>query len=482
MELMIPLKNQTGTAYYSQIYDFIKEEIKKGNLKPSTRLPSTRLLAEHLKISRSTTQMAYDQLLSEGYIEAVPCKGYFVLRIDGLVQTGQKKPAGPSSFLGKTHDPKKDKDSWLVDFSPRGIDLGTFPFNTWRKISKNTLVDDNREMFVPGDPQGEPAFREAIRSYLHSARGVNCSADQIIIGAGSEYMLMLLYQILGSGRIIAMENPTYKQAYRVFDSLNYQVEPVHMDQWGMDVGILEKTAADIAYVMPSHQYPTGIVMPVKRRQELLDWAYQRENRYLIEDDYDSEFRYKGKPIPALQGMDERERVIYCGTFSKSIAPAIRVSYMVLPGHLLEVYRKRAGFYASTVSRIDQNILYQFMSEGHYERHLNRMRAVYKAKHDLLLSELKALEGQFVIRGEYAGLHLLLTDCLGRTESRLIKQAEAEGVKVYGLSKYFIHEEHNTYDPTIVLGFANLSEEEIKKGVGLLKKAWLPAEPKEESGE
>lgn len=475
MELMIPLKNQHGFPYYQQIYSFMKEEIKKGNLKPSVRLPSTRLLAEHLKVSRSTTQMAYDQLLSEGYIEAVPCKGYYVSETTGLIHTGQdqggKSPLFLEPFKDQGTEQESERGGWKVDFSPRGIDLDTFPFNTWRKISKNTLVNDNKEMFITGDPQGEPAFREAIKAYLHSARGVNCTADQIIVGAGSEYLLMLLSQILGRERIIAMENPTYKQAYRVFDSLGYQVLPVEMDKSGMSVELLEQSQADIAYVMPSHQYPTGIVMPVKRRQELLTWAGKGSSRYLIEDDYDSEFRYKGKPIPALQGMDTRKRVIYCGTFSKSIAPAIRVSYLVLPEALMAVYRQRVGFYASTVSRIDQNILYQFMLEGHYERHLNRMRAVYKSKHDVLIAGLKEFEPWFDMKGEYAGLHVLLTDKSGRSERELVEKALKAGVKVYGMSGYFIHEQHNTWPSTVVLGFASLKEEKIALGLGLLKKAW-----------
>ena len=198
-------------------------------------------------------------------------------------------------------------------------------------------------LFAAGDPQGERALRTAIGDYLHSARGVDCRPEQILIGAGSEYLLMLLSQILGNGRKIAMENPTYKQAYRVLKGEGYPVIPVDMDRYGMDVQRLSRSSADVAYVMPSHQYPTGIVMPVKRRQELLAWAYSGADRYLIEDDYDSEFRYKGKPIPALQGMDRGGRVIYMGTFSKSIAPAIRVGFMVLPEHLLEAYRERAGF-------------------------------------------------------------------------------------------------------------------------------------------
>lgn len=465
MELLIPLKAQSEIPLYEQIYSYIKEEIRRGNLRSSRKLPSTRVLAENLKVSRSTAQMAYDQLVSEGYIEAVPCRGFFVSNIEELVEAGQ----GKADALVLKELERQDK--YQVDFSPRGIDLNSFPFNTWRKISKGTLTDDNKEMFLTGSSQGEPGLREAIREYLHSARGVNCSREQIVIGAGSEYLLMLLNQILGPEHRIAMENPTYKQAWRVFTSLGYQVEPVEMDQYGMDLELLLQSNADIAYIMPSHQYPTGIVMPVKRRQELLSWAYQEESRYLIEDDYDSEFRYKGKPIPALQGMDNRGRVIYMGTFSKSIAPAIRISFLVLPKPLLHIYYEKVSFYASTVSRIDQNILFTFLAEGHYERHLNRMRAIYKAKHDALLTALKPLEDIFHIRGEYAGLHVLLTHKGGVDERWLLEQAETVGVRVYGLSGYYIPKRDQAYPPTVVLGYANLTEKEICLGICLLSKVW-----------
>lgn len=465
MELLIPLDVQSEYPLYEQIYYFMKEEIKKGSLKPMAKLPSTRYLAEHLKVSRSTAQMAYDQLVSEGYIEPIPCKGYYVSNIEELYET---VPASPSLFaLAETNE----QERYEIDFSPRGIDLNSFPYHIWRRLSKNTLVDNKKEMFLAGQPQGEPALREAVRDYLHSARGVNCQAPHIIIGAGSEYLLMLLYQILGRDKTIAMENPTYKQAYRVFDSLGYQVEPIEMDQYGMDVQCLENGRAQIAYIMPSHQYPTGIVMPIKRRQELLAWALKEEGRYLIEDDYDSEFRYKGKPIPALQGMDTGERVIYLGTFSKSIAPAIRISFMVLPQPLLKIYQETYSFYASTVSRIDQNMVYQFLVEGYYERHLNRMRAVYRGKHDVLLAELRLLEPDFTISGEYAGLHVLLEHKRGICEEKLIEMAASNGVKVYGLSSYFIEGKEKRKSNTVILGYANLTEAKIQKGIRLLKQAW-----------
>ena len=464
MELLIPLDSRSKKPLYEQIYSHIRAEIRNGSLKAGERLPSTRVLAEQLKVSRSTTQMAYDQLLAEGYMEARPCRGYFVSHLEELVETG-------ATGTGEMETTVEPDAGWRVEFSPRGIDLDSCPYHVWRKLSRNTLVDDNNEMFHSGNHQGEPGFREAIRSSLHSARGVNCSPEQIIVGAGSEYLLMLLSQILEGRHVIAMENPTYKQAYRVFQSLGYEVCPVEMDANGMEPELLAECGANVAYVMPSHQFPTGIVMPVGRRQELLKWAQEAPDRYIIEDDYDSEFRYRGKPIPALQGMDRNGRVIYLGTFSKCIAPAIRVSYLVLPLSLLVRYRSQTSFYASTVSRIDQNILYQFLSGGHFERHLNRMRAIYKTKHDLLLEQVEPLRKQFEIRGEHAGLHILLTSRNGVPEEALIRKAAEAGVRVYGLNSYFIHPEHNHRPSTVLLGYASLSEEQIVDGIHLLKTCW-----------
>ena len=341
----------------------------------------------------------------------------------------------------------------------------------WRKLSKDILMDDRTELFRSGDSQGEYGFRSAICSYLYQARGVDCTPDQIIVGAGSDYILMLLGMILGMDHTIAFEDPTYKQAYRMAGGMSYNCIPVSMDKNGMKVTELEKSGADIAYVTPSHQYPTGVIMPIRRRMELLKWACEAQGRYIVEDDYDSEFRYKGKPIPALKGYDASEKVIYLGTFSKSIAPAIRLSYMVLPKPLQEAYEQKARFVNSTVSKVDQLIVQKFIEEGYYERHLNKTRALYKSRHDVLIEELRPMADICTISGENAGVHLLLTFQNGMTEEELIDRAAREDIRVYGLSDYRI-KENCKEKATILLGYANLTEEQIRKAARLLRDCWI----------
>lgn len=460
-DLIIPLDSSSKAPMYEQIYQYIKKEIKNGNLPFHGRLPSTRVLARHMDVSRSTVDMAYTQLIAEGYLEAVPCKGYYVAQIDELfVSRPMVKKAEQA--------PQTADELCLYDFSPRGIDLENFPYNVWRKLTKNILTDGNRELFGSGLSKGDLELRETICDYLHRARGVNCSPEQMIIGAGNEYLLMRLNQLLLPGSVIAMENPTYKQAYRIFKSLGHPVAPISMDDSGMRISELNTSSAELAYVMPSHQYPLGIVMPIKRRMELLSWAEGKTGRYIIEDDYDSQFRYRGKPIPSLQGVDAHDRVIYIGTFSQAIAPAIRVSYMVLPNSLLEAYRG-FDFFSSTVSRIDQAVIGAFLREGYFERHLNRMRGIYKSKHDILVSSFKDSR-QFAVSGEHAGIHILLTDRTGRQEKELIRLAGRAGVKVYGLSEYYI-DPPKMPSHTVVLGYANMPEEKLIQGTALLKRAW-----------
>ena len=311
-EMMIPLSHDEKIPLYQQIYDHIRIEIMDGKIPQGEKLPSTRFLSSHLQVSRSTVELAYEQLVSEGYIEAQPYRGYYVSDVSDLLDLKE------NSQQPKEEEPKRAKNRTLethIDFSPFAVDVEHFSFNAWRKVNKNLLSTDNANLLTAGDGAGEAEFREEICNYLYQSRGVICEASQIIVGAGNEYLLMLLSQILGAGRRVAMESPTYVQAYETFLNLGYQVCAVDMDAQGIRMEQLRSEQADIAYVMPSHQFPMGTVMPMKRRMELLKWAAEDEDRYLIEDDHDSEFRYKGKPIPSLQGSDQNEKVIYLGTVS-----------------------------------------------------------------------------------------------------------------------------------------------------------------------
>ena len=465
--MTIRLRTDSDKCLYQQIYEHIRQEIREGKLLAGERLPSTRSLAEYLQVARSTVDYAYDQLLSEGYIEARPYKGYFVCRLEGIFAMEPREENEPEP---DTSGEKSVPEEGCIDFSPYGIDMNGFPVGVWKRITKNILNDNNSDLFAQGEPQGDYDLRLTISRYLHSSRGVNCRPEQIIVGAGNDYLLLLLEKILGRHVGIAMENPTYKRAYRIFESFAYRIHTVDMDDKGMRADRLSGLPVRVAYVMPSHQYPLGIVMPMKRRMELLKWAAKDPARYIIEDDYDSEFRYKGKPIPALQGYDRWEKVIYIGTFSKSIAPSIRVSYMVLPAPLLKEFQKKSSFLSSTVSRVDQLILQKFIEDGHYERHLNRIRTLYKSRHDTLMGCLKTFQKICTISGENAGVHMLLHFAGDMTEEELIRKAAEKGVRVYGLSQYYI-DPPDGLKPTIMLGYANISEDKMKEAVKLLEEAW-----------
>lgn len=460
--LTIELNHQSKEPFYEQIYKYIRDEIKSGMLRKQTKLPSSRGLASYLSISRNTVDMAYSQLISEGYIESVPKKGYYVCELE---QEFSKIPLEDDWV-----EEIEEEEHYMVDFSPNGVDMENFPYNQWRKLMKEVTITDNSELFQSGDPQGDLEFRKTIRLYLHQSRGVNCQESQIIVGAGMDYLLLILGMLFDKTKKIAFEEPVYPQAYQVFRSLGFERESIALDSQGMVIEDLECSGCDIAYVTPSHQYPTGVVMPISRRLKLLAWANEKEGRYIIEDDYDSEFRYHGRPIPALQGNDRKGNVIYLGTFSKGIAPAIRVSYMVLPQSLYKEFKKKCGFYSSTVSRIDQAVINHFMTKGHFERHLNRMRGIYRSKHDCLVQELKKFGDKIRIFGESAGLHLLVQYLGEKTEEELIQLAKGCGIKVYPLSNYMT-EKKTIENPVMILGFARLSEEDIKKGISVLIKVW-----------
>ncbi|HIV90986.1 MAG TPA: PLP-dependent aminotransferase family protein [Candidatus Eisenbergiella stercoravium] len=475
-DLAIHLTDENGKHLYEQIYEYIADEIREGKLLAGEKLPSTRSLADYLQVARSTVELAYDQLASEGYIESVPYRGYYICRVEELYRIGtsggglrsEKKGAGQEDGQPGQKDSRTAR-YFDIDFSPNAIDMNLFPFGTWRKITRDILSGDRKELFALGEPRGDLELRRTVCRYLHASRGVNASPEQIIVGAGNDYLLLLLQYILGRGITAAFENPSYRRAFRIFSSFAARMVTVPSDENGIRVDGLLASGANVAYVMPSRQFPTGTVMPIGRRTELLRWASSAEDRYLVEDDYDSEFRYRGKPIPSLQSADTAGRVIYIGTFSKSVAPAIRISFMVLPERLMEAYEKNCSFFSSTVSRIDQTILNEFILSGAFERHLNRMRKAYREKHDLLLDCLQPLLNRYRLSGEYAGLHVLLTSRVPAGEEELLERAAACGVRIYGLKEAALAPFETDY-ATVLLGYGGLDQERIREGIRRLDAA------------
>ena len=462
---------------YRQLYGLLRRSIADGRPKAGERLPSKRWLAADLKVSLNTVEAAYDQLVSEGFIRSAPRSGFFVCSTDeGLpraeppLRSLAPVPEVAGDFEGFTGE---TSSSVRFDFRTNTVDTALFPFSTWSRISREVTQPENRHLLEAGHPQGDSCLRESVARYLRDFRGVECDPAQILIGAGTEYLLGLLVRILGPQATYALENPGYPRTLRILQSCHSQVRLIGMDPDGMRVGPLEESGADVAYLTPSHHFPLGTVMPAARRMQLLRWAAGGVDRWIVEDDYDSEFRFVGRPIPSLQGTDREGRVVYLGTFSKSLAPSMRISYMVLPRRLLERYRAGFTFYSSTVSRFDQNILHRFIRDGHFEKHLNRMRRVYRARKDAFVDALKRLpfSDRIEILGENAGPHLLLRFAGGTTERELVKDAEQVGVRVYGLSEFYLEPVADMPQNTVVMGYAGFSTERIAEAVRRLGEAW-----------
>lgn len=466
-ELSITLRSDIKKPLYEQIYDAIRQDILNGKIGEGEKLPSTRFQSEYLQVSRSTVELAYEQLLSEGYIYSEPYRGYYACDVQELYQLSGMERKTVAASQEKKAEQKPKKQTYRIDFSPNGIDLEQFPYAPMGKIMRNLMLDQGEQMLHSSLSFGDEKLRGAICEYLYRSRNVNCEPQQIILGAGNEYLQLLLSQILGKDRWVAMESPTYLQAYRTFCNIGYKVKEIELDESGLLIGQLRDSGADLAYVMPSHQFPLGTVMQMKRRLELLGWAAEKPERYIIEDDYDSEFRYKGKPIPALQGMDRGGNVIYLGTFSKSIAPSTRVSYMVLPEKLLETYIQKCGFYSCTVPNIMQQTIYQLMQEGVFEKNLNRMRGIYKGKHDYLLAALRQCDWAGKVMGENAGLHFLVEVNSEKHEEEILEGCKKEGVRVYGISEYFISRNPHFEKPVLLLGYGGLTEKQMREGLEII---------------
>ena len=455
--LTVELDHKSKIPLYEQLYLKIRSLISERELSEGERLPSERGLASNLQISRNTVALAYEQLCAEGYVEPRAQSGYYVNKVD--IVSGEK-----FSFLENKKEENISKKEYKYDFSPFSLCKESFPYKMWDRLYRKCLCDGGEELFNLGEHQGELKLREAIAKYLFGYRGLIVKPENMIIGAGTGYLLQLLEHLLDEKLKLAMENPTYMQAYKIFSSLNRKIVAVNLDDNGLSIKQLEKTDAEVVYLTPAHQFPKGIVMPITRRREILDWACKGDGRYIIEDDHDSEFRYKGLPIPPMKAIDNQDKVIYLGTFSRTIAPAIRIGFMVLPDSLLAVYRQKLGFLACTVPRIEQAVLTEFISGGHYERHINKTRKIYKTRHDTLLSALKSFGNKVKIMGENAGMHLAVGFKLELSEEKIVDLAENAGIKVVGLSKHRIGEKEENDLATILIGYGNINEEKIKEGI------------------
>ncbi|MGF9965812.1 PLP-dependent aminotransferase family protein [Bacillus rhizoplanae] len=464
MELIIPLDSESKIPLYIQIYNHIKQEILQGNIKVGSRLPSHRNLSLQLGVSRNTVEYGYQQLIAEGYVESKQKRGLFVADADyDMIQTTNKKNI--------TYEKHPIQENLRYDFNHGSIDMPSFPSSTWKKITGNCLLEYENDLFIKEDPQGEWQLRYEISRYLYQARGVHSTPEQIIIGAGTQSLLWLLLQLLGNEYTYAMENPGFHRVRAVMQSCGLHIQPISLDEKGIHISSLYKRNADVVYVTPSHQFPYGMIMPLSRRMELLKWASENDS-YIIEDDYDGEFRYTGKPIPSLQGLDTNGRVIYMGTFSKSFLPSLRMSYMVLPQPLLKAYQHHGTIFKQTVSKIQQLTFATFMREGYWNRHLNRIRTVYKKKHQLLIHTIQQEMGPLVdIIGSQSGLHIVLHVHNGMNEQELIHSAAEHDVKVYPLSLYDAVNDLQK-ESYVLMGFAGLSTNDITIALSLLKKAWF----------
>ncbi len=446
----IELKSGGKTPLYKQLYEHIAEEIRQNKLEENERMPSKKSLASHLGISANTVETAYEILVQEGYLEAVPRSGFYVRHIG----------APPHTDDAPNYDEEAEQNSaepqFKSDFRTAAVDVGSFPYATWIKLSKEVMYG-SPELLNAGRFKGDIELRRGIAKYLREFRGVNCSPVRVIVGAGIEFLLTLICELLGKNCSFAIEDPGYEKIDLILRNGRRKVSYVPLDKKGMSVSELEKSGADIAYITPSHQFPTGIVMPIDRRAELLRWADEKPERYIIEDDISGEFNYTKRPMTAVQGISGSDKVIYLNTFSRVLAPSIRIAYMVLPEKLLKRFEERFSMYASTVPRFEQRTLSRFIAENYLSRHLNRVKNIYRKRRDLLIAVLKSTKYPLEISGERAGVHIMLKS---PAADMIIKKAAESGIKLYRLDDYFFTPVQ-TPSNTLVAGYAGVSAEDIE---------------------
>ena len=443
---------------YGYLYKCLKDDILQGVLAAGSRLPSKRAFAENLGVSTITVENAYSQLMAEGYIYALPKKGYFVAEL-GQVAT-------PARIAGaETEEYPAPPPSYFADFVSNSTNSDVFPFSVWAKIMRETISLQRQQLLTNSPPGGIAELRQAIAAYLYQFRAISVDPQQIIIGAGTEYLYGLLIQLLGRDKIFAVEDPGYRKIAQIYASYGVDCRYVPLDNRGVDLTALEQSGAEILHISPSHHFPTGIITPISRRYQLLGWAVQQPSRYILEDDYDCEFRMLGQPIPALQSIDCSEKVIYLNTFSKSLASTFRISYMVLPRPLLRRFYQQLGFYSCTVSTFEQYTLAAFIADGYFEKHVNRMRTFYHNQRDILLSAIKnsPLSSAATIHEEDSGLHFLLHLNTKLSDKELVQRAAEQGIRVSCLSQYY-HQPRHEAEHTLIINYSGIATNRITEAI------------------
>ena len=446
--LTYELKKSPGVPLYEALYRCIRGDILSGKLAPGEKLPSKRALAQNLEISKITVEGAYDQLLAEGYIRSQEKVGYFVESLPSIHPA--RKPLMPS--------PKTETE---IPVDLTGSYPERFPFSVWSRLQREVMLDYGEKLLLPLPNQGIADLRAAIAEHLADFRGMRVDPAHILIGAGTDFLYNLLMQLLGRDKIYAVEDPGYGKIRKIYAAGGVRCVSAQMDRQGVIPAGLGR--AQILHISPSHHFPTGLVTPVGRRQELLEWA-QAADGYIIEDDYDSEFRFDAHPMPAMYSMDRHGRVIYMNTFSKTLAPSIRISYMILPEGLMERFRRDLNFYSCTVSSFEQYTLARFLRGGHFEKHINRMRKFYRQRRNRLLDVLGRcpLAHRLTIHEEDAGLHFLLKVDTARSDQELIDTCARLGIRIQALSHYYHGQVPPEDSHCLVVNYAALKEDALEQ--------------------
>ena len=454
-------------SLYIHLYKCIKNDILQGVLHAGEKLPSKRNLAKNLNISIITVENAYAQLIAEGYVYSIPKKGFFVTDIKSLHNINEPILSTENVQLSS------GSSNYFADFTSNQTRSEHFPFSIWAKLTRELLTHNQQELLTNPPCGGILPLREAIAKHLKDFRDMTVAPEQIIIGAGTEYLYGLLIQLLGFDKRYAVEEPGYSKISQIYESHCISYNFAMMDSLGVKTEDLENQNIDIVHISPSHHFPIGTVMPISRRYELLGWAAKSDRRYIIEDDYDSEYRLNGQPIPTLQSIDVQEKVIYINTFTKTLASTIRISYVVLPKHLVNIFYSKMYFYSCTVSNFEQYILARFISEGYFEKHINRMRNHYRNKRDKLLHaiETSPLASYVTIFEEDAGLHFLLKINTKLSDREFLLKMEQTGIKLSSLSQYF-QTSPKEVEHIFIINYSFVTEENMEKAIRMIDHALL----------